>query len=443
LPYESQRELARWRVAWQVLHRRSRVQRAAAPAPPRLGGGNRTVIDVPPASYSYRLRPSHGSINTRRPRLLMVTPFAVFPPQHGGARRTAGLLRGLRENFDIILVSDEASGYDARSFTDFDGLYGIHLVQRGDAGRAARKTALAGRLEEHQHDVLVRAVSEALDRYRPDIVHIEHVELAGLVRYRRPGQRWVLGLHDAYEDADFDDAAQAQRFRTETLARYDAVTACSPEDCALISHQRMVCVPNGSSIDADGYRPSQSVTLLFMGPFRYAPNLNGIREFLRVAYPAIRDAVPTVQLRVLGGNGASDAIRDENAFAQPGVEVLVHREDVVRLLEASALTINPLQGIRGSAIKVIESLTAGRVCVSTVEGARGFHDAGFSGLVTVDTIEQMIEPVVSLLQNSGERHCRERPIASQLAPYQWKHCAAIQRSLYTELLATTREASYK
>ena len=173
-----------------------------------------------------------------------------------------------------------------------------------------------------------------------------------------------------------------------------------------------------------------------MGPFRYALNLDGIRRFLRVAYPAIRDAVPAVQLKVLGGNGASDATRDDDAFAQAGVEVLEHREDVVQLLQASALTINPLQGIRGSAIKVIESLTAGRVCVSTVEGARGFRDAAFSGLVTVDTIEQMVGPIISLLRNSAERHRREQPIASQLAPYQWQHCAAIQRSLYTELLAS-------
>src|SRR5262249_32250418 len=152
------------------------------------------------------------------------------------------------------------------------------------------------------------------------------------------------------------------------------------------------------------YRPSSSMQLLFIGPFRYGPNLQGIVRFLEEAYPVIRAIVPEVSLRVLGGDDAIAIASRYPAFLQPEVQVLPYRDDVPLLLEQWALTINPLSGIRGSAIKLIESLNAGRVCVSTIEGARGYLNTGLAGLITVPDVAQMVEPIVALLTDPAERH---------------------------------------
>src|SRR5206468_12888663 len=137
------------------------------------------------------------------------------------------------------------------------------------------------------------------------------------------------------------------------------------------------------------YRPSESSRLLFMGQFRYAPNLGSACRFVRDVFSRIKTAVPDARIVVLGGDGARAEARDDPAFAQSGVEVFDHRDDVAEFLDASALTVNPQLDIRGSSIKVIESLTAGRVCVSTVDGARGFRDAGSAGLVLAADIASM------------------------------------------------------
>ena len=84
-------------------------------------------------------------------------------------------------------------------------------------------------------------------------------------------------------------------------------------------------------------------------------------------------------------------------LGQPGVDVVGHRDDVAAALRQCTLTINPLTGIRGSALKLVESLTAGRVCVGTHESARGFADAGFAGLVTVPDVAAMAAPIIALL----------------------------------------------
>jgi glycosyltransferase involved in cell wall biosynthesis len=226
----------------------------------------------------------------------------------------------------------------------------------------------------------------------------------------------------------------ARRFNQDTLTAYDAITVCSEEDRAFMARPNVACIPNGSSIELGDYHPSESSHLLFMGPFRYAPNLDGARRFARDAFPRIKMAAPDARFVVLGGDGARAKVRDDPAFAQSDVEVFDHRDDVAAFLDASALTVNPQLDIRGSSIKVIESLTAGRACVSTVDGARGFRDAGLAGLVLAADIASMADPIIALLRDPATRHRIEAPDASRLARYQWAHSAQLQRGLYASLL---------
>jgi GT2 family glycosyltransferase/glycosyltransferase involved in cell wall biosynthesis len=429
-PYTSQKELASLIVAARVLRHRWRSRRQPrVDAPPVIADPRRQVAE-PGSSFSYTL--GH---RLPRTRVLVVTPFCVFPPRHGGARRVEGLLQRLRHEFDIVVLSDEASLYDARSFAYFDGLQAVKLVQRRECGPLTGDADLEKRIELHCHETMIGALQKTLAEYRPDVVQIEHVELAALSRLRMPGQKWVLALHDAFVASDFRDSRAASRLNQHLSDSYDAVTVCSPEDRRLIGHPRVICVPNGTSIEVSEHAPSASAQLLFMGPFRYVPNLQGIRRFLHVAYPQIKAAVPSACLLVLAGDRAEQAIAGDAAFAQPGVSVVGHREDVSELLRGSALTLNPLSGIRGSSIKVIESLAAGRACVSTKDGARGFVDAGLAGLVVVNDVEAMAAPIITLLKDSRQRHHIEKPDAERLEQFQWRHCAAIQSELYRNLVA--------
>jgi GT2 family glycosyltransferase/glycosyltransferase involved in cell wall biosynthesis len=442
LPYESQRSLARLRIAGGVLRNRWHARRAPRlGTPPRLPQSHRFDPDLVP-SFSYRLGAAatvgadaaRASSPRSRPLVLFVTPFCVFPPRHGGARRIDGLLRELRRDFDVVLVTDEATIYDVRSFACFDRLHAVHFVQRPRDPSGGATRDLGQRLGDHCHPSLVEAVQAAIARYRPDIVQIEHVELADLSRLRLPSQRWVLGLHDAYAETDFFDRAEGALLNARIADRYDAVTVCSAEDRNMISHPRVVSVPNGSAPSPIAYEPSASLQMLFAGPFRYAQNLDGIRRFLSDAYPSIKSAIPAAAVLILGGEGGAARVAGDAAFSQDGVSVLGHREDVPALLAASALTLNPLTGIRGSAIKVIESLAAGRVCVSTEDGARGFADAGFAGLLTTARVADMARVVIELLRDDELRHRLEAPDAGRLAGFQWRRSAEIQGSLYRELL---------
>ena len=435
LPYESQRELARFGRAVGIL--RQRLSRACAPQPsppPLLAGPDGEPVALRASSYSYHLRTAHDA-SLPRPRLLVVTPFAVFPPRHGGARRVAELLRGMRNDFDIALVTDEAALYDAHSFAYFSGLCAVHLVQRNELAATQAQT-LRERMRTHCHPSLVAAVEEALRSHRPDLVAVEHAELAELVRLRTPDSRWILDLHDAYGPADFAEHADAGRF-AEVLREYDALTVCSDEDGALLAHPRIVCIPNGSALASAPYRPSGSQQVLFVGPFRYEPNREGIVHFLREAWPAIRAAVPAASLLILGGDEHARWTKGQPAFDAEGVQVVGHRDDVPEVLAQSALTVNPLAQIRGSAVKLVESLAAGRVCVTTVAGARGFAAGAPASLVIVPDVAAMVAPIIELLTRPERRHACEFPVPGAVDRYAWEHSVARLKALYADLLVSS------
>jgi GT2 family glycosyltransferase/glycosyltransferase involved in cell wall biosynthesis len=429
LPYASQRELAGMGQAAGVFSHRLAQARLPQPTkPPCLTRPSGEAVRLQSSSYSYRMR---GNREAQRPRILFVTPFSVFPPRHGGARRVAELIRGLRAEFDIGLVTDEATLYDARSFADFEQLYLVRLVMRKDEAAIAQNS-LAQRMRTHCHPALTTAVDAALRDFRPDFVQIEHAELAPLVARRGPGEEWLLDLHDAYGPADFAEPAEAAN-AAASLRAFDALIVCSDEDSALVSHRRVECIFNGGNIAADAYRPSAGSQLLFVGPFRYAPNRTGIVEFLRVAWPAIRAAEPSATLLILGGDEHSGMVASEPAFAQPGVTVLGHRDDVPSLLAQSALTINPLAEIRGSAVKLAEALAAGRVCVSTTAGARGFLGTAAAGLVTLPSVAAMADVVIDLLADPSRRQRLEAPVPGQWDRFRWEHSVAQLMALCEDL----------
>ena len=174
--------------------------------------------------------------------------------------------------------------------------------------------------------------------------------------------------------------------------------------------------------------------MIFMGPFRYRQNLEGLRAFLEHVYPHVRSAVAECSLLVLGGDGAPAAAAVDPLFAQAGVRVLEHREDAEALLRDSAVSINPLVGIRGSAIKLLESLLAGRVCVSTRDGSRGFAASGPTALYIADDVPSMAAPLIDLLQHVDRRHALETPSSTALAEFTWRSSAARQAALYRSLM---------
>jgi hypothetical protein len=360
-----------------------------------------------------------------KPKVLLVSPFAIYPPSHGGAVRIHHLIEALQKNFHLAVLSDEAAGYGDASWKYCQNLASLHLVSgRPELGEQRDRIA---RMQNHCHRALRQQAEFLQECYRPELVQIEFMELAPMIDVRRNGTPWVLTLHDVFLTEKIAERTVEDRYELELIGQYDALVACSPQDAALLEVPRVNVIANGADC-ARPYEPSpaENKVLLFMGPFRYEPNLQGICRFLECVYPRLLCKIPELELWVLGGNNAPALAARMECFQQEGVCVLDYVENPGEYLGRCAVTLNPVQGIRGSSLKLMESIAAGRVCVSTTEGARGFREQEWSSLWIVDRVEDFEEPLEQLLMNPPFRHSIERLPEKALDPYSW---AAAGRSL--------------
>ncbi len=391
---------------------------------------NRTFLNPEPKTLNngFFLKPLARVPS--RPRLLLVTPYAIWPPAHGGARRIVALLEHLGKMFDIIVVTDEGNSYQRDKLGHLPGVTAIHLVNgRPEMDGMEDRTR---RIQAHCHSALITEVKRLAEHYAADLVHIEYIELAALVEVRSRRVPWFITLHDVHFSAG---NSREDRFEAVLLSRFSGIVVCTKEDAQRLPQSDIVVVPNGASKPTSPYHPSRgNQNILFAGPFRYAPNYEGIVEFLECVYPKLLKAFPKLSIDILGGNEGVAMAQTKSCFDQSGIRVHSFVENVQPFLERCTLTINPLRNIRGSSLKLIESIAHGRVCVSTRDGASGFAASEFSSLVQVNEVKDFESAIHSLLLDEDTRRLRERPSADLATRFGWEHSAAIQADLYRRYL---------
>jgi GT2 family glycosyltransferase len=377
---------------------------------------------MPHRDLDYATMSTRIHSRPRKRRLLLASPFAVMPPSHGSAVRTHRLASELARDFEVILLSDEADLYREPPGGDFAPFGAVHWVRGRPAERGDGDRRIA-RIESHSHPRFRQALARLVDLHEPCLVMVEHAELAGLIDAARDRtEKWVLSLHDVLLEPDNPASAHADRIERALIDRYDGIVVSSPEDRRLLGTVDSRLVVNGFDESlVERYRPSTgSRSILFVGPFRTLINWQAICAFLEQVYPALESAVPGVSLTVVGGPGALSRTRTHPAFSRPSVTVLEYVDDVSPLMERAAVTINPQQELRGSSLKVVESMAAGRACVSTAAGARGHASAGFRGLLVCPDVAAFVEPLGRLLRDEAYRVSIEAPEREKLAPFTWR-----------------------
>jgi GT2 family glycosyltransferase/glycosyltransferase involved in cell wall biosynthesis len=368
------------------------------------------------------LQLGYGRRRGGKPRLLLISPFALLPTSHGSARRSIELLRGLAARFDLALLSDEATLYPPGHEPALAELCVLWLRVQG------RDTEVDGetwpqRAARHAWTGLRSGLAEARRQFAPETVLVAHAELLDLGSERQPGERWLIDLHDVPALADDED----NWFR-RGLAAFDAAIATSADDHAALRElvadpRRAWRIDNGATLRPQlPPSPSSPPGLLFVGGLRYPPNRDGLLAFLERVWPRLRGQIPDLRLCLAGV--APDELETLGITDGAGIDALGNIDDLGPQYAAASLCLNPLRGIRGSALKAIEALAAGRVCVSTRDGARGLLDGGFAGLRVVEQVADMTDAILDLLADPGRRHALERFDAARLDAWSWPARAA-------------------
>lgn len=378
-------------------HRRARARVLAGLSAETLGDLLRQRYPNP-----QRLRP-------QRPRVLLVSPFAILPPAHGGARRIIELARASAGRIDWALLHDECDR-DSGAPTDEDCWFReIHPV----SGRPPHGSK--DRWEAHAHPRLRRALQRLLKYQRFDAICFEHVECLGLIETLAATTPAIWSLHDAGRLLPEADRDRVQR----AITKVDALVLGTASDLDYWQHPCQHLIDNGVRLpQGPTQRSPDDGPLLLVAPLRYLPNLIGLRAFLAEVWQPLRRRYPQLRLRILAGPDAMDHWGSE---AVPiGVTLLDRYVDPSASYTQSILALNPQTGIEGSALKVAEALAHGRIMLSTIEGARGYELLNCPALLRVTDVAAMLPEIVRLLDDPASRHAAEESARAAIAPWCWQ-----------------------
>jgi glycosyltransferase involved in cell wall biosynthesis len=357
------------------------------------------------------------------PRVLMVSPYAILPPIHGGAvfmQQSVEQLRRLVPLHLLVMLDGEHERAAHEPLRDQVASLEFLVRRQGKTRGAGSITPFAVR--EFADPELEWLLHREVFLNRIDVVQLEYTQMA---QYAGPSRRlvWALFEHDIYfqsiaramkgmgwlegAKAGFE-YLRALRWELRALPQLDQIQTCTQEN----THYLLSFLPelNGrirhdlrAGIDASAYEfhpdGREPFSVLFLGSFRHRPNVEALDWLIRHVMPAVLREEPRARLYVAGAGAPEDHTLPDLGGA---VRVVGFVEDVREPLSRYAVFACPILSGSGVRVKLLEAFAAGIPCVSTRLGAEGLAEEDGRVCRLADEPEAFAQKIVELFRHPEE-----------------------------------------
>ncbi|MDQ2774689.1 MAG: glycosyltransferase [Acidobacteriota bacterium] len=354
-----------------------------------------------------------------RLQVLFASPYPIEPPIHGGAVLMRQTLEELAPLADVHLVSfvDEKADLPKQ-----EKLHEIcasaQFLVRGHRPFSKTPGLLPTVIREFEDPEFAWALDRTIFLKKVDVVQMEYTLLGQYVGdYRRIP--WIIFEHDLA----FQSLArrlkgkptlrlaipymQLLRYESNMVKQFARVQVCSEENARYLlefvpeikgrvdSDLRAIIQSDRYEYAAAGREPE---TMLFLGSFRHAPNVQALTWFIDRVFPQIVRQRSGATL-VIAGSGSSEILGEK--LHHPNIRVLGFVEDAGELLRRNAIMLCPILSGSGVRVKLLEGFASGIPVVSTTLGAEGLTCKSGEICELADSPEDFAASVVRLLEDPG------------------------------------------
>lgn len=362
-------------------------------------------------------------------RILQLTPQLPYPPDNGGRVGIYNILKQLSRRHTMTLVSfvtaeSEPSVAALRPYCDQ-----ISVIRHNTA--TSRSGVLKHLFSSTPYTMAkffsprmaaeVRAITHS---GAVDLVHVDHLHMAGYIDQIPPGLPIVLREHNI-ESAilrRFAEHASNPAIRwyaglqARRLKRYEAAIAPLFDRCVTVTDvdanvlrqmapsAKVEAIPAG--VDTDLFYPNavpvqaEPFRIVTTGDYSWSPTADGLTSFVRTVFPLVRASFPEVRFSVIGRN-PPDWLR--RLTPESGIDTLGRVADVRPEILRGAVFVVPTRIGSGIRLKILEAMALGRPVVSTSIGCEGIDAVNGVNLVVADAPDVFAAAVVRLLGNPSER----------------------------------------
>jgi hypothetical protein len=378
---------------------------------------------------------------SERPRALHIAPIMPARTGNGLAMRQGMFLEALSQSFDTRLVVLPVVGRGDAAAT-LPAALGVPVTSISVAGRQDTHFTLLSRLADpaariaafraygrsslasHLSLPVLAELRAAVGAERYDLVHIGRSYLGDAVEVldtRRATMdldedEWTsyreiaasLGPNDP-DGSDWGTAeadAMAQLLARQA-SRFSGRFISSAFDAALIQEREptttLEVIENAVAVPAETGRRDDGGTLMFLGSFGYAPNVDAAHWLVEEIWPLIQDHSPRPLRLVIAGR---DAGRVAQLGRRSGVAVEPDIEDVAEAYGRATVFLAPLRAGAGTRLKLLEAAAHGVPLVTTALGARGLPFEHGRELLLAESAEDFAQAAFDAVANAAASTAR-------------------------------------
>ncbi len=390
-------------------------------------------------------------------RILWITPTLPDPPNSGGKIVSHETVKHLAQRGHQITLY-ALSGARCASSCTLGRWAQIRLAPPRVGLEIVRLNPLNDRpyvIAKYWRRTAWNGLHRLLRRSSYHLIHLDHLHTAeyGLRAHYYTGLPTVLTAHNVetllwerlyrLEPNPFKrtifkwQAEKMRRYESWVISQLNATIALSGIDVdrlqGLNPAAQIFSVPPG--VDLNYFHPmkiqEEENCIALVGSLDWLPNLDGLRWFLRGAWPQIKRMKPAAKLLLVGGRPLSSLRRK----LSDDIAVAGRVEDVRGYMARAQVIIVPVRIGSGVRLKVLHALAMGKAVVSTPVGAEGLAVTDGCHLRIAETAEEFALRVVELL---GDRSARQRLGEAGLAlireRYGWEQAAERIESIYRQLV---------